>query len=1143
MGPSQSNPSNIRQVRSRGRFVMRQLLGGLAALLVSLLVIIQSVHADEGVEFFEKKIRPVLVKHCYECHSASAEEVKGGLRLDSREAIRTGGDTGPAIVPSKVVDSLLLEAIRHESLEMPPNERLPNIVIADFQRWIAMGAPDPRDQPPSALEAADLAWQATLQSRRQWWSLLPPVAPEVPNVNNGDWSDHPIDRFVLSKLDGAGLSAAVLAAPHTLIRRLSLVLIGLPPTPSETSAFLSAYTSDPDAAYSCLVDRLLESPHFGERWARHWMDVVRFTETHGNEWNYEVHHAWRYRDYLIRALNDDVPYDQLIREHIAGDLITEPRWNPTDNINESVIGTAFYRFGEANHDDCIGLRSIGFDLADNRIDTLTKTFQATTVSCARCHDHKMDAVSMKDYYALLGILRSSRLVAHTIDAPAVNAEPMRRLAELKTEIHRKIADRWLEDMDNVAGYLLAADAARCERADAEELAAKLDDARLANWLTAVKIKQPPLDHPLAPWLALGDDVANNWRELNQQYAAEHAKRQDFNDKNFHTFADFRSRGNSAWKTSGQGLRTGKAKSGDFLVASEGDAVIAAVLPTGLYTHLLSEKLNGALRSPLLLDGKKQISFRVLGDHTSAVRLVSNNCQLNYQNYHALTDPTFQWITFSPPDDSEGVRIYAELITKFDNPKFPDQLGTLGSDTQNDRIPWKEAAADPRSYWGVTHVVTHDCTETPQPKLDHLLRLFTNDSTAHPQSLADVSRCYTDLFRRAIVAWSEDRTTDTDVRLLDWLVKSGLIDNSLQQTPRLAELVAEYRAIENNELAVPRIIPGIEDTGVGFDQPILVRGDSLRPGDVVPRRYLEVLSGSDQVFSHYGSGRLELAELIASAENPFTARVMVNRVWHHLFGTGIVRSVDDFGHVGEPPSHPELLDYIALKFIEQDWSIKQLIREIVHTQTFRMTGRATALAREIDPDNRLLHHYPTRRLDAEAIRDSILFTSGRLDPTLFGLSVQPYRDKAIIDRRLFVGPLDGDGRRSLYTKVSLMEGNKFLETFNAPGGKVTQGRRDVTNIPAQALALLNDSFVIGQAAYWADRLVQRDDDTIKSRLEAMFGTALGRSPSVNEVVDFSQLAHSLARFHQIESSDILSSSLLWQDVAHVIFNLKELIYIP
>ena len=410
---------------------------GLCAVAVAAMILLPTLSADEaGIDFFEKKIRPLLVEHCDECHSTNSKKLGGNLLLDSRDGVMKGGDSGAAVEPGQPDKSLLIKAIRYtdDSVKMPPKGRLPAAAIADLETWVKLGAPDPRDKPPAAKVAA--SWEEILRTRRDWWSLHPVRKPAVPQPKDAAWSQQPIDRFVLAKLEEHGLTGAASAEPGVLVRRLSLVLTGLPPSSEQVESFVrecqAASTVSgqplPRAAVEKLVDSLLGSPHFGERWARHWLDVVRFTETHGNEWNYEVHHAWRYRDYLIRAFNADVPYDQFIREHIAGDLLPQPRWNEQDQLRESVIGTAFYRFGEVNHDDCIGLPEIGYDLLDNQIDTLTKAFQATTVACARCHDHKLDAISTHDYYALLGILRSSRLVAHTIDAPNLNAVKMQTCA-------------------------------------------------------------------------------------------------------------------------------------------------------------------------------------------------------------------------------------------------------------------------------------------------------------------------------------------------------------------------------------------------------------------------------------------------------------------------------------------------------------------------------------------------------------------------------------------------------------------------------------------------------------------------------------------------------------------------------------------
>lgn len=420
------------------------------------------------------------------------------------------------------------------------------------------------------------------------------------------------------------------------------------------------------------------------------------------------------------------------------------------------------------------------------------------------------------------------------------------------------------------------------------------------------------------------------------------------------------------------MREGAGRSGDFVVLPEGDSLVKAILPAGCFTHALSDKLNGTLRSPVLPPGKAHISFQVIGERSSAVRLVSNNCQLNYKNYRALTSDAWQWITFSPPADRESLRTYAELMTMFDNPKFPDQLSALGGDGANYKLPWEKAAENPRSHFGVRRVVLHDGPEPPRAELAHLRRLFDGPP---PANLAEVEARYAAVIGQVIAAFEKDTATDDDALWLDALVRRELLTNRI------------------------------------------------------------------------------------------TARVMVNRVWHHLFGVGLVRTVDDFGHVGERPSHPELLDFLAARFVADGWSVKRLIRAIVTSRTFRASNVPSATAQERDPQNRLLAHFAARRMEAEAIRDSILTASGRLNRSLYGMSVPPYREKENADRRLFPGPLDGDGRRGVYIKNTLMEAPKFLGAFNFPGGKVTQGRRDVTNVPAQALALLNDPFVIDQADVW------------------------------------------------------------------------------
>jgi hypothetical protein len=1127
----------------------------------------------ERLEFFEKRIRPLLVEHCYECHAADAEEIGGGLRLDRHDTRLAGGDSGPAVVPGKPEASLLVRAVRYDDdgLQMPPGGKLKPEAIADLVRWVAEGAVSPATETAPAKVKAAASWDDTLRERRQWWSLQAVQRPEIPPPADEATGNHPIDRFLAERRKAGGLEPAGPADPYALVRRTALVLTGLPPTASQIEAFVASRPrslrpsvspsgddnrgterpSDDDDAFEALTDDLLASPAFGERWARHWFDVVRFSETHGNEWNYEVHHAWRYRDYVIRALNADVPYDQFVREHIAGDLLATPRRNAAEQFNESVIGTAFYRFGEVSHDDCIGLRGIGYDIVDNQLDTLTKAFQATTVACARCHDHKIDAVSTKDYYALLGILRSSRSVSHTIDEAGVNEPTIERLAAIKARLRPILAEAWRRDGEEIAGYLRAAAGGR------HDVDPKLDPARVERWRKTLAAEPAGPDDPLGPLRTIVKESAAGKRTIAEIWktSVDRYREKDRATAGVELWADFRT-DEHGWEVGGQGFRPVKGNpgrgswattGGELVVATDGERLVADMLPAGHYTHALSDRLNGTLRSPPLPAGGKYVSFRIAGRGSAAVRLVSNNCQLNYKNYRALTSDELTWVTFPIPEERDELRNYVELMTLLDNPKFPDQLSALGGDKKSYRLPWDEAAGDRRSYFGVTKAIVHD-ESTPPVMLDHLGRLFEGPTPDDwtPKSMEEAAERYEQAFAAALEAWTVGRATDDDVPWIAPLVRHGLVRNTVAELPEAGKLVDAFRRAES-ELREPQIVPGLGDFGSGTDQAVLIRGDWRKPGPIAPRGYLEALDaeafGRNAGTTLAGSGRKELAERIASAGNPLTARVYVNRIWHHLFGSGLVRTVDDFGRLGELPSHPELLDYLAARFVEEGWSTKKLIRLIVTSRAFQAAAAPSAAALATDPDNRLLSYYPARRLEAEAVRDLLLAASGRLDTKLYGPSVQPYREKANADRRLFPGPLDGGGRRSVYVKCNLMESPKFLGAFNLPGGKVTQGRRDTSQAPAQALALLNDPLVLAQAEYWAERLCDESSTPLDERVAGMIQRAYGRPASAEERASLVEMIGELAKLHGVVAKDVAQSRIVWRDAAHALFLTEEFVFIP
>ncbi len=1074
-----------------------------------LLIALSAFAADDpkSVELFEKQVRPVLAAKCYSCHGPAQQF--SSLRVDSREALLKGGNRGAALIPGDVNLSLLAKAIRHDGLKMPVGGKLTDTEIAAVESWIAAGAPWPTDTPKASAVTNPGLYE---RLRKEHWAFQPVRDPK-PEIS--------IDGFISAALAKESLKLSDPADRPTLIRRLSVVITGMLPTPLEVDLFV--HDQSPKA-YERLVDRLLASPHFGEQWARHWMDVMRFAETFGNDWNYENKGAWLYRDYLIRAFNRDVPYDQLIREHLAGDLLEKPRMNLQEGINESVIGTASLRLGELGHDDCIRFRQIRTDVVDNQIDTLGKAFQGLTIACARCHDHKLDPIPTSDYYGLYGVLTSSRMVMRDADAPNLNDAAKRRLKELKPLIRAELAKQWIAESSAMPRYLMAAHRAWKGEPSLPRDLSELSLDRVQAWVTLLEQNQPSMEQPLYPWIHEGQ-----WSDVKSGYAEESQKRTVFNREHFIPFGDVAKDGFGGWHADGNALSDGASPSGEFAVAESGANAVTGVFPAGLYTHALSERLSAALRSPVVPKDKKFVSLQVLGGKLGAWRTVLDNCMLS-EDYQLIDHNSPQWLKVPNRDDQQALPFYVELVTKEENPRIPDRPGRLKV-TQ-------EQMDSPDSYFGITRAVLHDVDESPKDELSQFSGLLDG---AAPASLTELAERYSSVIRRSLNRWSEARATDDDARWISWLLENRLLTNSSRLSPRLSSLIDEYRYTEAR-IAAPKVFNGMADLDAGYNFAVLPGGDAAHPGRMVPRGFLQLVSGNQDGFKVFGSGRREVAELIASPSNPLTARVMANRIWLHIFGRGIVPTADNFGVYGERPSHPELLDSLAARFMRDGWSIKKQIRYLVLSQTFQQASKPSPAAVTADAQDRLLSHYPVHRMEGESIRDAILTVSGRLDPVMYGGSIHPYREEPKDYRKLFQGPLDGDGRRSIYLKVTRHEGSRFLETFDFPNPMVARGNRDSTNVPPQALALMNDPFVLDQAGFWADRLIAQKAPTINARLDAMFRTALGRLPDDAERARFTGLAKELASLHKAVPDKLLDNRDVWKDMAHAMFNLKEFVYI-
>lgn len=1055
---------------------------------ISLVWLLCGSHARAD-EFFVEKIEPIFRSRCLECHSHGGK-IKGGLVLDSKPGWERGGDSGPAIIPGNAEGSLLIQAVSHaqKDLRMPPEEMLPPAEIALLREWVRRSAPDPREE-PSASEAlqTDDAWEAEFQKRLDWWSLKPVRKAEPPVVADPAWSREPVDRFIRARLDTAGLVPAPAADEATLRRRLSFVLTGLPPF-----LFDGEGSGEPIEAF---VDRLLASPHFGERFARHWMDVVRYTDTYGYEWDNPAKGSHEYRDYLIRAFNDDLGYDRLLREQLAGDLLPGERIHPDTNTNENLIGPMFYHLGEHRHGSSLMFNGIHQEMVNNKIDAFSKAFLATTVACARCHDHKLEAVSQHDYYALAAMFTTPRWTSRVIDAPGKYDAAIARLKELRSIIREEVAALWsARDPFHAEGLKrwAAENRASLEKAAPHEPA-----------------------YPLVKLLAGTPlpDLAAEWRKLRDEAKAANAA--------FSLLADpAKGRLPGGWVTEGDGIRHGWVEEGEALVALEGETILARLLPAGWHTHALSPKLPGTLRMPPQAEVPgKTVGLKIAGGEFGGHVVVDDHAFQN-ETVAFFTNATPEWKSFPDAVLKNGAQeVTIEFCTSSLNPNFPPRTGLAKG------LPNQDFGHDKRSWISITGIVSHDAGGSPRNELDGFRGLHERASSADPWT-AVAAWC-----NEAVRRWCAGEPQPGDPDVINWLLGAGLIPNRPKPGTPLADRVAEYRRVEAS-IGFPRTVNSMDEReSPPASYPLNVRGNPDVTGELVAPASLRMLHGEET------GNRLALADSLVDPRHPLTARVYVNRVWQWIFGTGLVATPDDFGRLGDRPSHPELLDWLASEFVRDGWSTKRLVRRLVLSEAFRQSGEVAAAARDLDPANRLLHHYPTRRLEAEAIRDSLLAIPGRLDRSLYGRPILPYRTAEDGAKRLFSGPLDGNGRRSIYLQMSIMDPPKFLVGFNLPDLKLPAGRRDVTNVPAQALVLLNDPFVRAMAEQWGARIVKEAHPGLDPRIEAMFRKAYGRAPDDAERTRWRAWILGIAG----PGGDVMRSEKAWTEAAHVLFNTKEFIH--
>ncbi len=971
------------------------------------------------IEFFENKIRPVLAEQCYRCHN-SVDKAKGDIALDYRKALLDS----EVIVPGKPEESLLIQALRHdEDVEAMPFKapKLAKLIVKNFEDWIRMGTPDPRLKKPTEEDLhREVDWDAVRDSRAKWWSFQPIVNHPVPKVDAKEWNHTAIDRFIKARLQIEGLEPQSVAEPEALIRRLHLVLIGRPPSPEVVSEYIDAPSPE---AYDAIVDRLLASKEFGERWGRYWLDWFRFAESYGSEGDPLIPFAKEYRDYVIRALNQDVPYDQLLREHIAGDLLESPRVNEELGVNESAIGPGFLRmvphgFGVTDAYD----EQITF--TDNQVDVTSKAILGLTVSCARCHNHKFDPISQKDFYKFYGLMISSRPAIIEVDSPKVKKHNREELRDLKVKIRQQMADFWLNHIDQVMSSL----------ENPTKVKALAEEAKRET-------------HPFSAWFKLKDlkaeKIQAEWKELHKRYRQRlSTNKERISQATF--YADLREQKTyDRWFKKGRGLSDKIAPAGSFSVIPDGDSVFKGIYPRGVYSHLITDKDNAILHSVFHKAKGNYTAIRGMGEGAIGRFLVRS-----YPLEHGL-HPTREL-----PRNASWFRV--NKYKYWNDEKLYYQIST-----RRERAGRFINGGD-RSWFGVYEVYagSQPLEEVGTPAVS------LPGSQKTPKDQDSLKKFYKRAITNALRSWRRGSMADSQAQLLETLRKQGLLSDKLGSLPpAIKTLIERYRKLES-EIKNPRRAPGVME-GEPWDQALLVQGNYKKEAEPVKRGFLEVFG--DRVYTKAKSARIQLVEDLLSEKNTLTQRVIVNRLWHHTFGRGLVGSTDNLGRLGEEPSHPELLDWLAHQLRKDGWSLKRMIRLMVRSRAFKSKSQSTPEVQVKDPKNRWLTYYTPRRLDAEAILDTINYVSG-----------------------------NSEGR-AIYRQVRRNNLNSFLTTFNFPIPTTTVGVRDSTNVPAQSLTLMNGEIVLRAARRWADRLSAGGGLENKEKLIVRaFKEAFSRSPTSEEL---------------------------------------------
>ncbi|WP_417382552.1 DUF1553 domain-containing protein [Gimesia sp.] len=1108
----------------------RQLLVFWGLSLIISLTTLRPLFASEAdlkkAEFFETRIRPLLINQCYDCHSE--DSIESGLRVDTFAGLVIGGERGPAIVAGKPAESLMISAVKHSGqLHMPPKDKLSQKEISDLTEWVRSGAYWPDAKPVMELKEETSEGPLFTQAQQEFWAFQPPRPPKFPEVQHNDWVKSPLDRFVLAKLEAQGGTPAAAADRETLIRRATFDLTGLPPTRAEIEAFLKDESPD---AFARVIDRLLASPRYGERWGRHWLDVARYADSNGLDENLSYANAWRYRDYVIAAFNNDKPFDQFLQEQLAGDILAAS--TDTEQRNEKITATGFLSIGAKMlaEDDQMKMQ---MDIIDEQLDTVGRTFMGLTLGCARCHTHKFDPIPIEDYYSLAGIFKSTK----TMENFKVVARWQEQLLASPAEI------KALEEQKQQIATLDAEIKSIIDQAD-ERLLAE-ERGKIAAYLLAAEIKN------------YQDQQSNDARSIGADPRLYQSQ--------------------SAILLEAEAYQTGNVKKSN-IGYGEGIGVIynAGKLPNiAEYEVEIPEA------------GRYQLEIRYAAAAARPVQLLINS---DLVNDSAAGEVTGSWYPKSQQWKVQGVYQFkagqnlVRLESKNAFPHFDKLLiakPQISSDKNENRIAalappseklvggfllqWAEYLKKPAGEKGSPFVVWNELVQSgtvPEKLSSNLKRFEVLKDVPEDQRLVKAAKLYQELFTEVDQEWLayQEAKADTDANVLPdserEAIRSVLYDpkgpfalSADRESNYTAEILTQLNTKRGKQKELTAALPRYPTAmAVSEQKPenikVHLRGSHFTLGKEVPRQFLRIIEGEDQTpIDDQQSGRLQLAEWLTSGSHPLTARVMVNRIWRWHFGAGIVRTTDNFGKLGERPSHPELLDWLAVQFVEHGWSIKDMHRLIMLSATYQMSTEYNPEMAAVDPENRLLWRMNRRRLEAEAIRDSILAVSGKLDYEMGGSLLNVENRKYVTSTRNVDPVVYQTNRRSVYLPIIRSALYDVLQAFDFADPSVLSGNRVHTTVAPQALFMMNSKFIMQNTEDFAESILHETHLEGPAKVNRIYERIFGRSATENETTQ--ALAYLKLYRGELAVLDLPADQQelrAWQSLCRVLISSNEFLFV-